>query len=48
MTNLIKKRKTVLEAFLSMGATPQQMAIEKKKTLNPEYVQEWIAVVSSK
>lgn len=48
MTNLLKKRKIVLSAFADMGATPKQIAVEKMKTLDPNYVEEWLAVIVSK
>ena len=45
MTNLLQKRKIVLAAFKQMGATPKQMATEKIKTLDPDYVQGWLETI---
>lgn len=46
MSKLIEKRNIVLRAFEDMGASPSQLFIEKIKTIDPGYVQSWLACIS--
>jgi hypothetical protein len=45
MAEFLRKRNAVLDMFRDMGASEEELKQESLKTFNPEYTDDWFAMI---